>query len=509
MAEDDASPTGGTPDDRLWEFHRVSKAFPGVQALDDVSLDLRLGEVHALVGENGSGKSTLVKCIAGVQMPDTGELLHRGVPVRLRDPQVARAHGVATFHQEFSLITSLTVAENVLLGRLPQRGPIVDWTAAREQAREALAELEVEIDPDLLVSSLSVADQQFVELAKAISQEMSLLILDEPTAALGPSEVEQLHRIIVRTARQGRTILYISHRLDEVLEVADRVSVLKDGRLVGTHDARATSIDEVVRLMVGADLNEHFPDRVQHAPEVLVEVRDLASDGGVSDASFTIARGEVLGLAGIAGSGRTEIARALYGIDRITKGTFLLEGEVIQPRSPSDAIRAGIGFVPEDRKAHGLYDNFAGPQNITVVDLKQLLRGPVLRLGEERRRSQELVDKLHIAGNVMEGSVRFLSGGNQQKVVLSRWLFKEARLLILDEPTQGVDVGAKLEVYHLINELTELGIAMLLISSDFSELLAMSDRIVVIRNGRIVHEAPQGHLSEPELVEMAAGGRAA
>ncbi|HUH07646.1 MAG TPA: sugar ABC transporter ATP-binding protein [Egibacteraceae bacterium] len=499
----------GVDSEPIWELRGVSKAFPGVQALDQVSLTLRLGEVHALVGENGSGKSTLVKCLAGVHEPDGGDLIHQGDFVRLRDPLAARDHGVATFHQEFSLVPSLSVAENVCLGRLPARGPMIDWNAARDEARRAFAELEVNVDPDAPVGVLSVADQQFVELAKAISQEMSLLILDEPTAALGPAEVERLHRIIARTARQGRAILYISHRLDEVLSVADRVTVLKDGRLVATRDVAEVTIDDVIRLMVGADLDEHFPDRVAPGGPARVEVRDLWSDGGARGASFEIARGEILGLAGIAGSGRTAIARALFGADRVHSGELRIDDQVVRARTPRAAIAAGIGLIPEDRKAHGLFFNLAGPENITIIDLAQLLRGPVLRLSEERTRSRQLVEKLRIAGNVMDGSVQYLSGGNQQKVVLARWLFAKARLLILDEPTQGVDVSSKLEIYHLINELSGAGLALVLISSDFAELLAMSDRIAVVRDGRIVHTAPRGSLSEHDLVEMAAGGNAA
>jgi ribose transport system ATP-binding protein len=494
------------PTEPLWELRDVSKAFPGVQALDGVTFRLHEGEIHALVGENGSGKSTLAKCISGVHAPDTGTILRQGVPMRIKDPQHARSLGVATFHQEFSLVPALSVAENICLGRLPGRGPLIDWAAARREAAEALARLEVAVDPTRLISSLSVAEQQFVEIAKAISQDMSLLILDEPSAALGPHEVERLHEVIRRIADQGPAILYISHRLDEVMEVVDRVTVIKDGEIVDSVEAEQTSVREVVRMMVGMDIEEHFPDRPSPSREIRVEVRGLRTANNVNGVGFEVRRGEVLGLGGIAGAGRTEIARALFGIDRWTDGEVRLDGAPVRLRSPADAIAAGIALVPENRKTDGLFFNFSAPPNISIADLARIRLGPLLALGRERRRTKELVDKLSIAGRAMEGSVQNLSGGNQQKVVLARWLFAKVRFLILDEPTQGVDVSAKVEVYRLINELSAAGLAILLISSDYPELLAMSDRVAVIRRGEVVEMANRGDLTEHELVELAAGG---
>jgi ribose transport system ATP-binding protein len=490
----------------LWELRDVSKAFPGVQALDRVSLRLKRSEIHALVGENGSGKSTLAKCLSGVHEPDLGGLFRQGTPVRLKDPQIARGLGVATFHQEFSLVPQLSVAENICLGRLPGHWPVVDWPAARKQATQALSQLEVEIEPDRIVASLSVAEQQLVEIAKAISQDMSLLILDEPTAALGPSEVNHLHAVIKRIAEQDRAILYISHRLDEVMAIADRVTVLKDGRLVDSLVAAQTSVGDVVRMMVGTDIAEYFPDRVPHGAEVRVGAVNLHTDNNVNGVSFEIRRGEVLGLGGISGAGRTEIAHGLFGVDRLTGGTLRIDGKPVRLRSSADAIGAGIALLPENRKAAGLFFNFAAPPNITIADLAKISVGPLLSLSRERRRTLELVDQLRITGRAMEGSVAFLSGGNQQKLVLARWLFSQARFLILDEPTQGVDVSVKLEVYRLINDLSQAGLAVLLISSDFAELLAMSDRVAVVRRGQIVHEAARGTINEHELVELAAGG---
>jgi ribose transport system ATP-binding protein len=493
----------------LWELHSVVKTFPGVRALDDVSLALRVGEIHALLGENGSGKSTLAKILSGVHQPDAGEVVHAGEPVSLRGPHDAQSRGVATFHQEFSLVGELSVAENIYLGRLPRRRGVVDWEAARKGAVEALARLGVTIAPQRNVASLSVAEQQFVEIAKAISREMTLLILDEPTAALGPAEIERLHDVIRLLVRQGAAILYISHRLDEVFAIAEVVTVLKDGKLVDTKARRETSVADAVRMMIGSDLEEHF-ERSENVRERLrLEVRDLRTENRVDGVSFTVSEGEVFGLGGIAGAGRTEIARALFGVDRSIAGEIFIDGRPCTPASPKDAIRAGIALVPENRKADGLFFNFEGPANITIAALDAIRAGPLLSLTRERRRARRLMQDLGIDRRAEDRSVRLLSGGNQQKVMLARWLFAPTRVLILDEPTQGIDVAAKHEVYRVIDELTAEGIAIVLISSDFPELLAISDRIAVVRRGRVIHVAEHGELTEHELVELAAGGEAA
>jgi ribose transport system ATP-binding protein len=492
----------------LWELRGVVKTFPGVRALDDVSLALRAGETHALIGENGSGKSTLAKILSGVHQPDAGEVFHAGEQVTLRHPHEAQSRGVATFHQEFSLVPDLGVAENIYLGRLPIRRGVVDWEAARRGAAEALARLDVEIDSDRKVASLSVAEQQFVEIAKAISREMTLLILDEPTAALGPTEIERLHGVIRLLARQGAAILYISHRLDEVFAIAEIVTVVKDGKLVGTRARGDLSVREAVRMMIGSDLEEHFERSETARKRPRLEVRDLRTENRVNGVSFAVSEGEVLGLGGIAGAGRTEIARALFGVDRSVAGEVLVDGRPCSLTSPSNAIRAGIALVPENRKADGLFFNFEGPPNMTIAALEAIRVGPLLSLTRERRRSRLLMQDLGIDRRAEKRSVRFLSGGNQQKVMLARWLFTPTRVLILDEPTQGIDVAAKHEVYRVINELAAKGIAIVLISSDFPELLAISDRIAIVRRGRIVHFAGHGELTEQELVELAAGGEA-
>lgn len=489
----------------LWEVRQVSKSFPGVLALDRVSLTLRTGEIHALVGQNGSGKSTLVKCLAGAHQPDSGELQLHGEPVSLGNPTVARGRGVATIYQELSLVPTLTVAENIFLGRLPTRaaGTLVDWIGMRHRSVRTLQELGIQIDPNSTVRLLSVAEQQLVEIAKAISEDSTLLVMDEPTAALGLNEIHRLHELIRKLADQGKAVLYISHRIDEVFDIADWISVLKDGKLAGSRAIGELDEDSVVRMMLGTEIQEHYPKQHNARPEICLEVEDLATDAGVSDISFSVHAGEVVGLGGMVGSGRTEIAKALFGAERPIRGTIRLNGRPVSFRSPKDAIAAGIALVPENRKADGLFFNFRGPQNITIARLSALMAGPFLNLRKEAHDSLEYFAKLNISRTGLERTVQFLSGGNQQKVILARWLFSKARLLILDEPTQGVDIGARIEVYHIINELTALGIGILLISSDYPELLAMSDRVAIVRAKRILEIRPSSDLTEYRLLEIA------
>jgi ribose transport system ATP-binding protein len=429
----------------------------------------------------------------------------------LPHPLAAREAGVATIYQELSLVPTFTVAENIFLGRQPrhERTRLVDWAAMRRQTAELLQQLGVHVHPDAVVGSLSVAEQQLVEIAKAISLQSSVLILDEPTAALGLFETRRLLTLLRQLAAQDKAILYISHRLNEIFQVADRVTLLKDGAMVTSRPISDITMGELVRLMVGTDIAHHYPKVRNVQPVPCLEVENLSTDNGVNGVTFTINVGEVFGLGGIVGSGRTEIARALFGLDRHTGGTVRLNGRRVTFARPDEAIAGSVGYLPENRQAHGLFFNFEAPQNITAPRLTELLVGPFLVLARERRWGREYVKKLNITPTALEKSVRFLSGGNQQKVVIARWLFSQARLLILDEPTQGIDVGAKLEVYQVINELTAQGISILLISSDYAELLAMSDRVAVVRDGRILHIAEAGQLSEYQLLALASGAEVA
>ncbi len=496
--------------DILWELQDITKSFPGVQALKGVSITIRTGEVHALLGENGSGKSTLIKCIAGVHQPTSGTMRWQGQPVSFQHPLDARTHGVATIFQEFSLVPTLTVAENIFLGRQPRRGNLVDWAAMSRQTIDLLRELEVTIDPETRVRDLSVAEQQLVEIAKAISLDSTLLIMDEPTAALGLAETEQLMALIKRLTAQGKAILYISHRLDEVFKVGDVVTVLKDGNLVASRPVGDLKMDDVVQMMVGRDLEQHYPKvrNVQDDAEPLLQVRDLYTENGVNGVSFEVRPGEVFGLGGMVGAGRTEIARALFGVDNVTNGEIRLNGAPVNIASITGAIEHGIGLIPENRKSDGLFFNFDAAPNITVSSLKALVSGWFMRLGKERGIGQQYIDTLSITRTAMDRSVQFLSGGNQQKVVIARWLYSQARVLLLDEPTQGIDVGAKLDVYNVINDLTAQGHAIVLISSDYPELIAMSDRIAVVRDGRILHVEDARTMTEYKLLSIASGASA-
>lgn len=491
----------------LWELDAITKIFPGVRAVDGVRLVIRAGQIHGLVGENGSGKSTLVKCLSGVHQPSAGRILHCGSPVVIHDPFTARSLGVGTIYQELSLVETMSVAENIFLGRLPRRvcGIFVDWGSMRTAAETLLARLGIEIDPDATVAELSVAERQMVEIAKALSLEASLLIMDEPTAALGTEEVARLHGLVRNLAREGRAVVYISHRLDEVMELVEQVTIMKDGRVVGSDSVANLDLRTVVRLMIGEELKAHFPKERNATTEPLLSVRGLRSEGGVRDASFVLHRGEVLGLAGVIGTGRTSIAQAIFGVDRITGGSMQMHfgsrTERLRGGSTEAAISHGIALLTENRKTSGLFFNFTGVPNTSIAKLGRISRFGVMNLEREAKLVDTYITKLRITSGAREKSVQFLSGGNQQKVIIARWLFSQAEVFILDEPTQGIDIGAKVEVYNLINELTRMRKGLILISSDFDELLAMSDRIAIVNNGRVIEVRQAGDFEKNYLVE--------
>jgi ABC-type sugar transport system ATPase subunit len=485
----------------LWELRDVSKAFPGVKANDRVSLTLREGRIHGLLGENGCGKSTLIKILSGVNQPDAGQLLHRGRPVTLTSATDARAEGVATVYQEFSLVSHLTVAENIVMGRHPRRwGFLVDWAATRREAASILARLDLAIDPDAKVADLSVAEQQLVEIAKALSQQAELLILDEPTTALGQDEIVVLHRFLRMLRDQGVAILYISHRLDEVLALVDEFTILKDGKVASRPGETEPDVDAMVERMVGAGVRDHYPKERNATDRVVLEARGLSTGTKVVDASFDLREGEVLGLGGVIGSGRTEIARALFGVDRLTGGEIVVEGRRERIGSPAQAIRLGIALVPENRKSDGLFPNFFAGPNITLARTRGVMRGPFLDRGREDAVTAQYVADLQITPLARSRYVTLISGGNQQKVVLARWMFTDARVVILDEPTQGIDVGAKLAVYALINDLTRAGKSVILISSVADELIAMSDRVALVKHGRVTAVRDARDVTAGELI---------
>jgi ABC-type sugar transport system ATPase subunit len=483
----------------LWELRNVTKAFPGVVANNDVTVALFSGEIHGLLGENGSGKSTLIKIISGAHQPDSGMILKEGAPVSISSPAAARAHGIATVFQEFSLVPTLTVSENICLGRLPLSRHQVDWDSMRTRAEKMLARMRVRIDPAAVVSSLSVAEQQLVEIAKALAADASMLILDEPTTALGLTEIAQLHGLLKRLKVAGTAILYISHRLDEVVELVDVATIMKDGRIVCTAAETRIEIPFIVRRMIG-EITEHFPKEETSRDDIVLEVNAIATRNRVHDVSFTVLRGEVLGIGGVLGSGRTEIARALFGIDRLIAGEIRWKGKQAKFSSPEDAIKAGIAYVPENRKSDGLFFNLTGFPNMSIARLDKLGGRFAISLRRETEEGQRLVGDLEISPAAETKTVDLLSGGNQQKIVIGRWLFAGAELFILDEPTQGIDIGAKVAIYQLINSLTRAGHSVILISSDHDELLAMSDRIAIIRHGRVESVRNAREISKLDLV---------
>lgn len=487
----------------LLRIRGLRKSFFGVEVLHGVDLDVRAGEVHALVGENGAGKSTVMKTLAGVHAADAGTIELNGEEVTFHHPLEAQAHGVTTVFQEFNLLPERTVAENVYLGREPRRRGLVQRRRMEQETTALLQDLGIDSIPAWAkVRTLSVAQQQVVEIVKAMSFDARLISMDEPTAALADHEVALLYQLIDRLRARGVAVLYVSHRLQEIFDLCDRITVLKDGALVDTVTTAETSGDELVRKMVGRSISAHFPDPREGTQ--MGEVRLSVRDGGnhmLNGISFDIRAGEILGLAGLQGSGRTEIAHALFGVERFTRGTINLDGKTIDPRSPRQAVQSGLALVTEDRKVQGL------ALNRSVMSNARLVIDAVVRRGSSARiaRLPGILSSLELTATSTAQEVRFLSGGNQQKVVLAKWLATEPKVMVLDEPTRGIDVGAKRAVYELMRDLTAEGVAILLISSELPEVIGMSDRILVLKDGEISGELPAG--AEEEAVMGLATGQ--
>ncbi len=488
------------------ELVGVSKGYGGVQALDGVSFAIEAGTVHALVGENGAGKSTLVKILTGVVQPDDGRLLLEGEPEKIGSPHDAYRLGIVAMYQEPTVFPDLTVAENVFAGRHPRgRLHLVDWHAMRSGVAQLLRELGVDFGPDTPMRGLGVADRQLMEIAKALSSSARLLILDEPTAALSPHEVENLFSTVRRLRERGVAIVFISHRLEEVEALADTVTVLRDGRHVATRPADQLPHSEIVRLMVGRSLDALFPKEEAEIGEVVLRAEGLSRRGFFSDVSFELRRGEIVGLAGFVGSGRTEIARAIFGIDRLDTGELWIDERRFRPSSPRAALRRGLAYLPEDRLNQGLVQPMSVAANTSMAVLPELTPGGLLRPRRERALARRFMEELRIKATSPAQVVRSLSGGNQQKVVLSKWLAAEPRILILDEPTHGVDVGTKADVHRTISHLAAGGLTILLISSELLEILAMSDRVLVLHEGRLAAQLARAEATEERIVQAAAG----
>jgi ribose transport system ATP-binding protein len=491
----------------------IVKQFPGVRALDGVELDVVPGEVHCLLGQNGAGKSTLIKVLAGAHQPDAGTITWQGQQVRLAKPMAAMRLGIATIYQELDLVDGLSVAENIYLGHEQARAGFSKRSQMNDAARELLARLgHPDISPTREVGQLSAAGKQVVSMARALSHDARLIVMDEPSAVLDEGEVRNLFRIIRDLKASDVAIIYISHRLEEIREIGDRVTVLKDGRTVAEGlSVRDTSTDEVITLMTGRSIEYVFPERkgvAPDAPELLV-VDGLTRAGEFENVSFTVRAGEIVGLAGLVGSGRSEILETLYGARKADRGTVSIDGTRIRPGSVGSAVRAGLGLGPEERKSQALIMREPVYRNITISTMGRFAAGPFTRESEELTAAEEQMRALDVRPHDPLRPVRNLSGGNQQKVVLARWLLRGCRVLLLDEPTRGVDVGARTEIYSLIRRLADSGVAVVLVSSEVPEVIGLADRVLVIREGRVIHEAPATEITESQVLDLVMEGSAA
>lgn len=492
----------------LLQMEGISKSFSGVRVLDKVQLSLRAGEVHALMGENGAGKSTLMKILSGIYSKDEGIIQIEGTEQVMSSPKEAQNLGVAIIHQELNMIPYLSVMENLFLGRELKFGRtgIVNWSKMRTEARRYLTQLGLEISPDTLAGELSVGQQQMVEIAKALSMKAKILVLDEPTAALTKREIEKLFQVIESLKAQGVGMVYISHRMGEIFQISDRITVLRDGRYIGTREARETTMDELVQMMVGREIKELFPKAKTSLGEERLRVEGLSQPGKLEDISFSLHAGEILGIAGLMGAGRTELAKALFGVENCS-GKIYVDQKTVNIKNPRDAIRSGIALVTEDRKGEGLVLGLSVRENLALPNLRAISRSGFIDHRPEQEFVDKSIEKLHIKAHHPNQQVSSLSGGNQQKVVIGKWLATKPKVLILDEPTRGVDIGAKREIYLLMNQLVQEGVAILMISSELSEVLGMSDRIIVMHEGRVTGEFLRENATQENIMHAATGGK--
>ncbi|HZG92806.1 MAG TPA: sugar ABC transporter ATP-binding protein [Pseudonocardia sp.] len=499
-------------DTPLLTMRGIVKEFPGVRALDGVDLDVEAGEVHCLLGQNGAGKSTLIKVLAGAHRPDTGEITFAGRPATFASPQAADAAGIATIYQELDLVPGLSVADNVVLGHEPATLGFTRPGSADDVTAALLRRLgHPEIRPRRELGRLSAAGQQVVSMARALARDARLIVMDEPSAVLDPEEVRNLFRVIRELTADGVAVVYISHRLEEIREIGDRVTVLKDGRTVARNlPARDTPTADVIRLMTGRTIEYVFPERPPAADdgEVVLEVEGLRRTGEFTDVSFTVRAGEIVGLAGLVGSGRSEILETVYGARRPTAGTVRVRGRTLRPGSVPAAVRAGMGLAPEERKSQALLLGEPVSRNISLAALGRFARGGFLRPDAELAAAEEITARLDVRPADATRAARTLSGGNQQKVVLARWLLKGCEVLLLDEPTRGVDVGARSEIYALVRDLAAAGVAVVMVSSEVPEVLGLADRVLVVREGRVVHTAPAAELDEGRVLDLVMEGAA-
>lgn len=488
-------------------FHSIGKEFPGVRALHDVSFSVAEGEVLALLGENGAGKSTLVKCLTGANTPSTGKIELEGREYDGLDPITARKHGISAVYQEFNLVPDLPIVENVFMGNIPGNGVVVDYPQMLKRSREIFASFGLNLDPTESVSTLSPAMMQIVEIAKAIMLNVRILILDEPTAPLTANETEILFRIIRELKRKGVAVIYISHRLEEIFEICDRAVVLRDGEKVGEVRVADTNRKELIRMMIGRELTNYYPEHQSAATdEVVMQVQDLCGNGD-SNVSFTLHKGEILGVAGLVGAGRTELMSVLFCDAKRESGTVSIHGSTLHGRRPCDAIAAGIAYLPEDRKRQGLLLDKSVAINTTLASIRKYCRFGIIDREREEKTIRSYCERLEVKTSSLDKEVQYLSGGNQQKVIVGKWLDTDSEIMIFDEPTRGIDVGTKHEIYSIINQLADEGHAILMVSSEFEELIGVADRILVMAEGELVGSVEKAEFNKEVLLDMASGKR--
>lgn len=489
----------------ILEMKDIIKEYPGVKALDHMNLTVREGEVHALMGENGAGKSTLIKVISGAIRPNGGSIIYEGKPYEYMTPSLSKKLGIGVVYQEFNLVPELSVAENIFLGNKLTSGSVINRKLMNQKAKELMDSFGIDIDVTVPVRTLTVAYQQLVEITKTISNNVKVLIMDEPSAPLTNREITALFEIIRKLKERGTAIIYISHRMEEIFEIADRVTIMRDGEYVDTRLVSETTNSELIRLMVGRNLDEQYPAVDKQIGETVLEVKHLCTQALLKDVGFSVRKGEVLGLAGLVGAGRTETARAIFGADPVTSGEVWIDGKQVHIKCPKDAIKNGIALIPEDRKRHGVLLDMSIRDNISFIAVKDISTASVINSGKDRRMSEKYIDRLQIKCPTMEQLTKNLSGGNQQKVVLAKSLAANSRIIIFDEPTRGIDVGAKKEIYDLINQLASQGMAIIMISSEMPELLGMSDRIIVMHEGEVTGELSKEEATQVRILELASG----
>lgn len=490
------------------EMSGISKAFNGNVVLNNVQFTLKEGEIHALMGENGAGKSTLMKILSGIYTKDSGEIKVDGQVVNFKSPKDAEKHGIVVIHQELNILPDLTVAENLFLGKEKTYGKfgILKTKEMEKETSELLSKLGLNVNPKMRAGDLSVGKQQIIEIAKAISSNAKYIIMDEPTAALTDREIHTLFKTIRELKAKGISFVYISHRMEEIFAICDRITILRDGQYVGVRNIPETTFDEIVSMMVGRELGERFPERHCEIGEVKLEVRNLSSNGLFENVSFTVRKGEVVGVAGLMGAGRTEVAETIFGYRKAHKGDIIIDGKKVSIKSPIDAMKQKIGYVTEDRKIKGLVLDFSIQENISLANLKKVSSSGIVNKDKESKLVNQYIEQLRIRTSSPKQSAKSLSGGNQQKVVLAKWLGTEPEILILDEPTRGVDIGAKKEIYQIINDLAQAGVAILMISSELPEVIGMADRVIVMHEGKLTGEVSKSEMTQEKIMHYATGG---